>query len=126
MGQESTLYDRLGGVNAIAAVVDNFVEQIQVNPVLQANPKIVAGYENMTIPGLKYLITEQICVAAGGPQAYTGREMSDSHKHMDISEDEWQAFASEFVAILNKYSVPEAEQEALLAFVGTTKADIVS
>lgn len=125
MSQEISLYERLGGVNAIALVVDDFVERILADPVLQANPKIVDGYKNMTIPGLKYLITEQVSAAAGGPQTYTGRTMKDSHAHLDINEKEWQAFATAFVATLDKYSIPVAEQDALLAIVGSTKAEIV-
>ncbi len=125
MSQEISLYERLGGVNAIALVVDDFVERILADPVLQANPKIVDGYKNMTIPGLKYLITEQVSAAAGGPQTYTGRTMKDSHAHLGINEEEWRAFATAFVATLDKYSIPVAEQDALLAIVGSTKAEIV-
>lgn len=125
MVQEASLYDRVGGVNAIAMVVDDFIERVLVNPVTQANPKIVEGYKNMTTAGLKYLVTEQICAATGGPQSYTGRAMSDSHSHLDINAEQWEAFVSEFVASLNKFAVPQTEQEELLAFVGSTKGDIV-
>ena len=124
--QGKTLYERLGGVNAIATVVDDFIDRIQANPVLQANDHITEGYKNITIPGLKYLVTEQICAATGGPQAYTGREMSDSHAHLAITEAEWAAFASDFVTSLNKFKVPESIQKKLLDIVGTTHDDIVT
>ena len=64
--------------------------------------------------------------ATGGPESYTGRSMLESHAHLGITEAEWDEMGSIFVAVLNDFNVPAAEQEELLAIVGTTKADIVS
>src|SRR5205823_9724241 len=90
--QTMTLYERLGGVYAIAAVVNDFIERIMDDPRLNANPKVNEAHHRVSRAGFKYLVTEQVCQAAGGPQRYTGRSMYDSHVHLDITEQEWQAF----------------------------------
>ena len=123
--QTDTLYTKLGGVNAIAAVVDDFVDRIQYNRVLNANPHMAAGYARIGLPGLKYLVTEMICWAAGGPQQYRGRTMQESHTHLKITEAEWDEFVADFIASLDKFNVPKPQQKALLDVVATTKADIV-
>jgi hemoglobin len=73
----------------------------------------------------KSLVTEQVCGATGGPQRYTGKSMYDSHAHLDITEQEWQAFLDDFRQTLDKFDVPEAEHAELFAIVGSTKNDIV-
>ncbi len=87
-----SLYERLGGVYAIAAVVDDFIDRIMDDPRLNANPKVHEAHHRVSRAGFKYLVTEQVCEATGGPQRYTGKPMSDSHAHLDITEQEWQAF----------------------------------
>ena len=76
-------------------------------------------------PGFKYLVTEMVCWATGGPQQYTGRSMRDSHVHLDITEDEWQVFLADLQACLDHFAVPKAEQGELFALVDSTKSDIV-
>jgi hemoglobin len=120
-----TLYERLGGVYAIAAVVDNFIDRIMDNPRLNANPKVDEAHHRVSRAGFKYLVTEMVCWATGGPQCYTGRSMIDSHAHLDITEDEWQVFLADFQACLNHFAVPKAEQDELFAIVASTKNDIV-
>jgi len=123
--KEKSLYDRLGGVYAIATVVDDFIERLLVNDVLNANPAIKEARERVPKAGLKFRVTEMVCMATGGAQKYTGRSMKESHKHLNISEKEWDAMAAEFKVSLDKFKVPEKEQNELFAIVGTTKADIV-
>lgn len=120
-----SLYERLGGVYAIATVVDDFIERLLVNDVLNANPAINEARERVPKAGLKFHVTAMVCWATGGPENYTGRSMSDSHKHLNITEAEWDAMAAEFKNSLDKFEVPEAEQQELFAIVGTTKGDIV-
>ncbi len=120
-----TLYERLGGVFAIAAVVDDFIDRIMHDPRLNANPKVNEAHHRVSRAGFKYLVTEQVCQVTGGPQRYTGRSMSDSHVHLDITEPEWQAFLDDFRQTLAKFGVPEAEQAELFALVESTKGDIV-
>jgi len=120
-----TLYERLGGVFAIATVVDDFINRIMQDPRLNANPKVDEAHHKVPPAGFKYLVTEQVCHATGGPQRYTGRSMFDSHAHLDITELEWAAFLDDFQQTLTKFSVPQAEQAELFAIVASTKSDIV-
>ncbi len=120
-----SLYERLGGVFAIAAVVDDFIDRVMSDPKLNANPKVDEAHHKVHPAGFKYLVTEQVCWASGGPQNYTGRSMADSHEHLDINEAEWQAFLEDFRTTLDKFEVPAAEQAELFAIVDSTKADIV-
>ena len=81
-----TLYERLGGVYPIAAVVDDFIDRVMHNPVLNANAAVDEAHHRVSAAGFKYYVTEMVCWATGGPQNYTGRSMSESHKHQDHRE----------------------------------------
>ncbi len=120
-----TLYERLGGVYAIAAVVDDFIDRIMDDPRLNANPKVNEAHHRVSRAGFKYLVTEQVCQATGGPQRYTGRSMVASHAHLDITDQEWLAFLDDFRKSLDKFGVPEAERKELFAIVESTRSDIV-
>ncbi len=123
--KEKSLYDRLGGVYAIAAVVDDFIERLLVDDVLNANPAINEARDRVPKAGLKYRITSMVCQATGGPQKYTGRSMKDSHKHLNITEREWEAMIADFKVTLDKFKVPAKEQNELINIVESTKKDIV-
>jgi hemoglobin len=125
MPAQKSLYDRLGGVYAIAAVIEDFIDRIMDNPRLNANPKVDEAHHRISRAGFKFLATEMVCWAAGGPQQYSGRSMRDSHVHLDITEDEWQVFLADLQASLDKFAVPQAEQRELFAIVASTKSDIV-
>src|SRR5262249_22767658 len=122
---QKSLYDRLGGVYAIAAVIDDFIDRIMDNPRLNANPKVDEAHHRVSRAGFKYLVTEMVCWATGGPQQYSGRSMRDSHVHLDITEDEWQVFLEDLQACLDTFAVPQAEQSEIFALVNSTKSDIV-
>jgi hemoglobin len=124
MGQPS-LYERLGGVYAIAAVVDDFIDRIMVDPRLNANPKVDEAHHRVSKAGFKYLVTEMVCWAAGGPQKYTGRSMLDSHSELDITEGEWQAFLDDLRQTFDRFFMPAPERKELFAIVDSTKRDIV-
>ena len=121
----STLYDRLGGVYSIATVVDDFINGIMVDPRLNANPKVDEAHHRVPPAGFKYLVTEMVCWAAGGPQNYTGRSMKDSHQDLMITAGEWEAFIDDLQQTLDKFGVPTAEQTELKTIVASTRADIV-
>jgi hemoglobin len=125
MSAQKSLYDRLGGVYAIAAVMDDLIDRVMDNPRLNANPKVDEAHHRVSRAGFKYLVTEMVCWATGGPQQYTGRSMRDSHVHLDITEEEWQVFLGDLQACLNKFTVPEAEQREIFALINSTKSDIV-
>jgi hemoglobin len=120
------LYDRLGGVYAIATVVDDFIERLLVNDTLNANPAIKAARDRVPKSGLKYQVTAFTCQVTGGPCTYTGHTMKQSHAHLNIAEKEWQAMASEFKKSLDKFNVPQREQDELFSLVGSVKGDIVA
>ena len=122
----STLYERLGGVYAIAAVVDDFIESLQLNETLNANPAIKAARTRVPAAGLKFHVTTLVCQATGGPCKYVGRDMKTSHARLNISEKEWQVMLAEFRKSLDKFKVPAAEQRELVEIVNGTKKDIVT
>ncbi len=121
-----SLYERLGGVYAIAAVVDDFIERIMDDPRLNANPKVDEAHHRVSRAGFKYLVTEQVCWAAGGPQQYTGRSMRESHSHLDITAGEWLSFLDDLQQTFDKFGVPGPEQRELFAIVDSTRGDIVT
>ncbi len=79
-----TLYDRLGGIYSIATVVDDFIDRIMVDARLNANPRVDEAHHRVLPPGFKYLVTEMVGEATGGPQRYTGRTMEDSHRDLTL------------------------------------------
>ncbi|MBI4550800.1 MAG: group 1 truncated hemoglobin [Candidatus Latescibacteria bacterium] len=120
-----SLYDRLGGTYAIASVVDDFIERLLVNDILNANPAIKAARDAVPKAGLKYRVTALVCQVTGGSETYSGRSMKEAHKHLNITEKEWQAMVSDFKKTLDKFKVPAKEQGELIAIVESTKPDIV-
>ena len=120
--QEKTLYERLGGYNAIAAVVDDFVGRLISDKQFE---KFFAGASTDSKKRIRQHIVDQFCAATGGPCIYTGRDMKTSHAGLGITEAEWDAAAKHLVASLDKFKVPEREKGEVLAFVTSLKKDIV-
>ncbi len=122
--EHKSLYERLGGVYSIAVVVDDFIDRIMADPVLNANPLVDEAHHRVTPPGFKYLVTEFVCWATGGPQQYSGRSMHDSHAHLRMTNKEWAAFMHDLDQSLYKFKVPEAECAELIALVESVKPEI--
>ncbi len=119
---ETTLYERLGGYDAVVAVVNNLL------PRLSSDPLLARFWENRGTDGVereKQLLIDFLCSSAGGPLYYTGRDMATAHKGMGITEDDWTAFIGHLNATLDEFSVPETERAEVIAFIDSTKADIV-
>ncbi len=123
--EKPSLYDRLGGVYSIATVVADFIDRIMVDPRLNANPLVDEAHHRVPPAGFKYLVTEMVCWATGGPQKYTGKSMAESHIHLKISSREWEAFLDDFQQTLDKFKVPAGEQAELKAIDNSTRSDIV-
>src|SRR6184192_3303415 len=122
-GQDKkSLYTRLGGYDAIALVVDDFITRLATDKRFE---RFFTGFSDDSKKRLRQHILDQFCVAAGGPCVYMGRDMRTSHKGLGITEADWDAAAKHLVEALDKYKVPEAEKNDLLAFVVTQKKDIV-
>ena len=110
--KQASLYDRLGGVYSIATVVEDFIDRIMVDPRLNANPRVDEAHHRVSPAGFKYLVTEMVCWATGGPQKYTGRSMRDSHRDLMITADEWEAFLDDLQQTLDKFGVPQASKRS--------------
>ncbi|EYS98315.1 hemin transporter [Cupriavidus sp. SK-4] len=115
-----SLYDRLGGIQAITAVVDDFVGNVG------ADTRINAKFATANIPRLKTRLVEQICAGAGGPCTYSGRDMRTAHAGMGITNAEFDALVEDMVKSLTKFKVPPQEQKELLGMLGPMRKDIVS
>src|SRR5437867_7763964 len=123
--EQVALYDRLGGVYNIATVVDDFIDRLMVDPRLNANPRVDEAHHRVSPAGFKFLATEMVCWATGGPQTYSGRSMGDSHRHLMITDQEWQAMLDDLQRSLDRFSVPGPERDELKAIVESTKESIV-
>ena len=119
---DATLYQRLGGYDAIAAVCADLL------PRLQADSQLGRFWQNRGEDGLKreyQLLVDFICNAAGGPIYYTGRDMVLSHKGMRISSSDWDIFKRNLDLTLDKFALPAAERADVVAFIESTRADMV-
>ena len=115
----STLYERLGGHDAINAVVDDFVSRCA------ADDRINGKFARTDIPRLSQMLKDQVCNASGGPCTYAGRSMADTHRGMGVTAGEFDALVGDLVATLNQFNVPQAEQGELLGIMGPLRSDIV-
>jgi hemoglobin len=121
-----SLFDRLGGLPAISAVVDEFLARFGKDEVIAKNAKVMAKIASIDVKKLRQHLIDQVCEASGGPCKYTGRDMKSSHVGLDITEAEWNASVVDLVAALDKYNVGAAEKAELLGLLGPMKSDIVT
>src|SRR5438094_6944700 len=122
MMSEKTLYEHLDGYDAIVAVVNDLL------PRLTTDSQLGRFWQHRGEDGIKrekQLLIDFLCASAGGPMYYTGRDMKTSHKGMKISESDWSAFLGHLNATLDAFKVPQAERHEVVAFVQSTKRDIV-
>jgi hemoglobin len=133
---EASLYERLGGVFAIAAVVDHFSDAIVKNPLVgqeSANPQLREWHTNNLgrLPGLKWMRTLWVCEVAGGPQKYvatrpgsTDLGLEEAHRNLRISPDEFDEVAAELGRTLDAVGVPEREKGEVLAAFAAHKGEV--
>lgn len=119
---EKTLYERLGGYDAISAVANDLLPRLQADATLG---RFWAHRGDDGIAREKQLLVDFLCSSAGGPIYYTGRDMLTSHRGMRISERDWSAFIGHLSATLDAFKVPARERGEVLAFIQSTRADIV-
>ena len=117
--QDKSLYERLGGKDALTAVVDDFVGRAA------GDARINMKFAKTDVPRLKFHLIEQLCAATGGPCKYTGLDMKTAHKNMKVTEGEFNALVEDLVATLDKFNVPAAEKNELLGILGPLKSQIV-
>src|SRR5215467_3030891 len=117
--QKKSLFDRLGGKDAIKAVVDEFVG------ITAADTRVNKKFAKTNIDRLKFELNEQLCAVTGGPCKYTGLDMKTAHKNMGVTEGEFNALVENLVKALDKFNVKEKEKNELLGKLGPLKSDIV-
>jgi hemoglobin len=133
---ESSLYERLGGAFAIAAVVDHFSEAVVRNPIVgqnSENPALREWHTNNLgrLPGLKFMRTLWVCNVAGGPQEYaatkpgsTSLGLEEAHRELRISPAEFDEVAAELGRTLDFFKVPQREKEEVLAAFAAHKGEV--
>ena len=114
-----SLYERLGGIKAITAVVENFRDRVA------GDNRINQKFAKTDLGRLREMLIDQVCEAAGGPCRYTGRSMKDAHAGMKVTSGEFDALVADLVATLNHFKVGKTEQDEILAVLGPLKTDIV-
>lgn len=122
MNKEKSLYERLGGYDALAAVTDDFAARLVTDKKLN---RFFVGLSDDSMKRLRQHVIDFLCGATGGPCAYTGRDMKTVHTGLEISEEEWDLSARHLVATLDKFKVPEKEKMEVLTAVNGLKKDIV-
>jgi len=133
---ESSLYERLGGAFAIAAVVDHFSDAVVQNPIVgqtSENPALREWHTNNLgrLPGLKFMRTLWVCNVAGGPQQYAATKpgsttlgLEEAHRELKISPAEFDEVAAELGRTLDFFKVPEREKEEFLAAFAAHKGEV--
>jgi hemoglobin len=125
---EPTLYERLGGIFAIAAVIDSFSDRLLKNPkIVDANPELHEWHTvtyHTRMPGLKWGRTLWLADKAGGPYEYTGRELRDAHWDLKISPEVFDEVAKELANTLDDFKVPEREKGEVLAAFAAEKSEV--
>jgi hemoglobin len=133
---DQSLYDRLGGAFAIAAVVDRFSDAIVKNPIVgeqSENPQLREWHTNNLgrLPGLKFMRTLWVCNVAGGPQHYAATKpggtplgLEEAHRELKVSPDEFDEVAAELGRTLDVFKVPEPEKEEVLAAFAAHKDEV--
>ena len=124
MSEDSSesLYSRLGGYDAIAAVADDLL------PRLMSDEQLGRFWQHRGEDGIrreKQLLIDFLCQSAGGPLFYTGRDMTTSHRGMRINEGDWHKFIGHVTATLTKFELAAREKSEVLAFIESTKSEIV-
>ncbi len=117
-----SLYQRLGGYDAIAAVVDDFVGRLVIDPLLE---HFFTGFSTDSKKRIRQLVVDQLCETTGGPCFYVGRDMRTAHAGLGITEEDWEGGVKDLVASLDKFKVPKKEKDEVLALVSNLKKDIV-
>ena len=117
-----SLYKRLGGYDAIAAVADDLL------PRLTADPRLGRFWQHRGEDGVrreKQLLIDFLCASAGGPLYYVGRDMKTSHRGLRIDEHDWQVFLGHVHATLDRFNIPGRERSEVFGFVESLKKDII-
>lgn len=120
---DSTLYRRLGGYDAIAAVTDSFLARITTDTALNI---FFAGLEPPHMNRIRQMVVDQLCAASGGPCLYVGKSMKETHATLDITEQVFQRFVEHMQTTLDAFGVKERERNEVLGALQSMKPDVVT
>ena len=120
--QQKSLYQRLGGYDALAAVTDDFIGRLAADAQLK---HFFAGHNKEGLTRIRQHVIDFLCVATGGPCAYTGQDMKTAHTGLGITDADWDLSVKHLVATLDKFKVPDKEKNEVLTAIGGLKGDIV-
>jgi len=120
--QEKTLYQRLGGYDAIAAVSDEFIARLATD---EQEKRFFIGFSDDSKMRIRQLLVDLVCKSTGGPCYYTGRDMKTAHAGAGITKADWDRSLGIFIEVLNKFKVPDKEQKDLAALLSPLEKDIV-
>lgn len=120
--QPQTLYQRLGGHDALTAVTDDFLGRLATDPQLK---RFFIGHNKEGMTRIRNHVVDFLCVATGGPCAYTGQDMKTAHTGLGITDDDWNLTVKHLVGTLDKFHVPEKEKSEVLGAISGLKGDIV-
>ncbi|MBI1765377.1 MAG: group 1 truncated hemoglobin [Acidobacteria bacterium] len=120
--QQKSLYQRVGGYDALAAVTDDFIGRLAADKDLG---RFFVGASENSQKRIRQLVLDQLCAATGGPCLYIGRDMKTAHKGLKITEKDWDSSVRHLTATLDKFKVPKKEKAEVLAAIASLKPDIV-
>jgi hemoglobin len=123
--KDKPLYDRLGGKQAISAVVDEFVSRVAADTRINRYFAQAAA-DPARLASFKGKLVDQICQATGGPCQYTGKDMKTAHAGMGITDADFNALVEDLSGALDKFKVGAKEKGELLGALGSMKPDIVT
>ena len=123
--EAKSLYARCGGIFGIAAFVDRCMDEWMADPILNANDAVATWHERAQRCGFKFLVTQLISYQCGGPQVYTGRDMAASHKHLNISEEEWASFMATLANTCDIAGLPGDDMADLFAVISSMRTECV-
>jgi len=122
LAQQKSLYQRLGGYDAIAAVSDEFIARLATD---EQEKRFFIGFSDDSKARIRQHVVDFICKATGGPCYYTGRDMKTAHAGSGISKADWERTLKIFGEVLDKFKVPEQERKDIAAAIGPLEKDIV-
>ncbi|MCG3162092.1 MAG: hypothetical protein JMDDDDMK_03331 [Acidobacteria bacterium] len=120
--QQKSLYHRLGGYDALAAVTDDFIGRLAADKELG---RFFTGASDDSKKRIRQLVLDQLCQATGGPCVYIGRDMKTVHKGLKITEKDWDIAVRHLTATLDKFKAPSREKHEVLTAISSLKKDIV-
>lgn len=118
---EKTLYQRMGGYDAIAGIVDDFIGQLVKD---KAFDRFGGGRSHDSLGRTRQLVVDQICHLTGGPCVYIGRDMKAAHEGLKITDAEWDSSIRKFDISLDKFKIGDAEHKEFIAMLQKLKPEV--